>query len=117
MRSWLFVPGDSERKLAKAFGAGADIVILDLEDSVAPDRKHAARALVREALQDAPGPAAVRIIPLSSADLADDMAVVAGAPHSIVLPKSESGADVAALAHRLAVAEAEAGLRVGQTQI
>ena len=50
MRSLLFVPGDSERKIAKALGSEADVVIFDLEDAVAPDRKHAARELTAETL-------------------------------------------------------------------
>ncbi|MEO1104730.1 MAG: aldolase/citrate lyase family protein, partial [Pseudomonadota bacterium] len=53
MRSWLFVPADSEKKLAKAFTTDADIVILDLEDSIAPDRKGLARGLAREAIAEA----------------------------------------------------------------
>ena len=50
MRSLLFVPGDSERKLAKALASAADVVILDLEDSVAPERKETARRLAAECL-------------------------------------------------------------------
>ncbi|MFM5893912.1 MAG: aldolase/citrate lyase family protein, partial [Novosphingobium sp.] len=45
VRSWLFVPGDSEKKLGKAAATGADVLILDLEDSVAPENKAAARAM------------------------------------------------------------------------
>ena len=48
IRSWLFVPGDSERKLAKAAGAGADAVVIDLEDAVPDGAKHLARAQARE---------------------------------------------------------------------
>jgi citrate lyase subunit beta/citryl-CoA lyase len=55
-RSWLFVPGDSERKLAKAEGIAADVLILDLEDSVMPERKAAARSLVRDYLAERPHP-------------------------------------------------------------
>lgn len=118
MRSWLFVPGDSERKLAKAFDAGADVVILDLEDSVADGRKAAARALVREAATDAPSAVAVRINPLGGAHAAADLAaVIEVAPGFIVLPKCEAGRDVARLSAELAVLEAEAGIAEGATRI
>ena len=56
LRSFLFVPGDSERKLAKGEGVGADALILDLEDSVAPARKPLARGMVREYLDARRGP-------------------------------------------------------------
>jgi citrate lyase subunit beta/citryl-CoA lyase len=52
LRSLLFVPGDSERKFAKATGVGADALILDLEDSVAPPQKSAARGRVAELVGD-----------------------------------------------------------------
>lgn len=48
MRSWLFAPGDSDRKMSKAIASAADIALLDLEDSVAPENKAAARAMVAE---------------------------------------------------------------------
>src|SRR3546814_13165441 len=54
MRSWLFAPGDSERKMAKACASEADIVLLDLEDSVLPENKPAARELVRQFLRGRP---------------------------------------------------------------
>lgn len=118
LRSWLFVPGDSERKIARAFGAGADVVIFDLEDSVAPERKGMARVLVAEALAAAPVPAAVRINPLAGPHVADDLvAVMPGRPSIVVLPKSERGADVEHLGAMLAVHEAEAGIPDGATRI
>jgi len=118
MRSWLFVPADSERKLAKAFDTGADVVILDLEDAVASSRKVIARALAREAIGSATSPVAVRINPLTSPLAEDDLAAVMPAgPAYIVLPKSEAGRDVAALSARLSVAETEAGLEDGATRI
>ena len=118
MRSWLFVPGDSERKLARAFDAGADVVILDLEDSVADGRKAAARALVREAAEGAPSAVAVRINPLGGAHSAADLAaIMPAAPAFIVLPKSEAGRDVTRLSAELAVLEAEAGIAEGATRI
>lgn len=118
MRSHLFVPGDSERKLAKAFDAGADVVILDLEDSVSAERKAAARALVREALADAPARVAVRVNALGGGLVEADLAAVMPArPTIIVLPKAETGADVQHLSAMLAVHEAEAGIADGATQI
>ncbi|GAB5376132.1 MAG: CoA ester lyase [Acuticoccus sp.] len=118
MRSWLFVPADSERKLARAFDTGADVIILDLEDSVAEARKPVARALAREAAADAPGTVAVRINPLPGPHAAADIAaIVPAAPAFIVLPKSEAGRDVTELSARLCVAEAEAGRAEGATAI
>lgn len=98
-RSWLFVPGDSEKKIAKALGGEADAVILDLEDSVAEPNKDAARALVAEVLGEdrAGGPDIwVRINPLDSSRAEPDIAaVVPAGPKGVMLPKSESGADIA----------------------
>jgi citrate lyase subunit beta/citryl-CoA lyase len=100
MRSLLFVPADSERKIPKALAAGADVVILDLEDSVAPADKPKARRLVGEVLgRRAPGPKLfVRVNALSSGLTAEDVAAVLPArPDGVVLPKSESAADVVRL--------------------
>ena len=118
MRSFLFVPGDSEKKLAKAYDSGADVVILDLEDSVSADRKAAARGLVAEAATAAPGYVAVRVNALDTGLVDDDLAAVMGArPAMIVLPKSETGADVAHLGAKLSVAEAEEGIAEGATKV
>jgi citrate lyase subunit beta / citryl-CoA lyase len=123
-RSWLFVPGDSDRKLAKVEQCGADVVILDLEDSVAPEHKAAARGRVREFLsahaarqapQPAPNPAPklwVRINPLDSAAAEADLAaIVPAGPAGIVQPKTRSPADAIALGHRLDELEHGHGLR------
>lgn len=118
MRSWLFVPGDSERKLAKAFDAPADVVILDLEDAVAPERKETARAMVREAADGAPRRVAIRVNALDTGlTEADVAAVVPARPSLVVLPKSESGADVEHLAALLTAAEAEADVPEGEIGI
>ena len=122
MRSMLFVPGDSERKLEKGFGAEADVVIVDLEDSVAPHNKEAARAIAAAfiaARRQETGPAVyIRVNDLSTgltdADLA---ALVPARPDGIMLPKSNSGQDVQRLAAKLRVAEAEAGISDGTTRI
>ena len=104
-RSWLFVPGDSERKLAKGEHTGADVLILDIEDSVSPARKPVARAMISEYLQSEGGnvPAWVRINGLHTEWWEQDVdAVMAHGPISgIVLPKARSPADVFALAERM----------------
>ena len=105
-RSWLFVPGDSDRKLAKAEDCGADVLILDLEDSVAPEHKAAARNLVRDFLAAHAARRRsqlwVRVNPAGSADCAADLAaVVAARPDSIVQPKTRSAADVTWLGTQL----------------
>ncbi|MES2002038.1 MAG: CoA ester lyase [Pseudomonadota bacterium] len=101
-RSWLFVPADSERKIAKALGSAADAVIFDLEDSVVPAQKAAARELLRNLQPIDDGPIWwVRVNPLASDYLKDDLEVLAnGGIHGIVLPKTDSGEDVVELAHR-----------------
>jgi citrate lyase subunit beta/citryl-CoA lyase len=101
-RSWLFVPADSERKIAKALDSEADAVIFDLEDSVAPDRKKTAREILKGLAERSNGPEWwVRVNPLGSPFLKDDLKLIGSAyVHGIVLPKAESGADVTHLAHR-----------------
>jgi len=121
MRSLLFVPADSERKLEKALASGADALILDLEDSVSADAKPRAREIAAAFLR-ANGSAApslfVRVNDLRSglAD-ADLDAVMAGGPAGIMLPKCEGPDDVMALAMRLRVREADNGLEDGATRI
>ena len=101
-RSWLFVPADSERKIAKALDSEADAIIFDLEDSVAPAMKPVARDLLRNMLKRSGGPQWwVRVNPLGSEFIKDDLELIGiGDIHGIVLPKAESGADVTQLAHR-----------------
>lgn len=97
MRSLLFVPADSERKIEKALASGADVVILDLEDSVAPANKPAARAQASETLKRArSGPKVyVRVNALDSGLVSDDIAaVLPGGPDGIMQPKTETGACV-----------------------
>lgn len=101
-RSWLFVPGDSERKLAKGPSTGADILILDVEDSVSPARKPVARKMIAEYLGSAArdgAPLWVRINGLHTPYWRDDVeTAMAGAADGIVLPKPRSPADVFAVA-------------------
>ncbi|HVE02218.1 MAG TPA: CoA ester lyase [Sphingomicrobium sp.] len=101
-RSWLFVPADSEKKIAKALDSQADAVIFDLEDSVAPGQKPAARDILKNLPKRSNGPQWwVRVNPLGSEYHKDDLSLIGSAyVHGIVLPKSESGADVTQLAHR-----------------
>jgi citrate lyase subunit beta / citryl-CoA lyase len=101
-RSWLFVPADSERKIAKALESEADAIIFDLEDSVAPAQKAAARDILKNLPKQSNGPEWwVRVNPLGSEYHKDDLKLLGSAyVHGIVLPKAESGADVTQLAHR-----------------
>ena len=101
-RSWLFVPADSEKKIAKALDSAADAIIFDLEDSVAPDRKAAARDILKGLAARSGGPQWwVRINPLRSDDHRRDLDLIGIADvHGIVLPKAENGGDVLELAHR-----------------
>ena len=120
MRSLLFVPADSERKLARSLESGADALILDLEDSVAAPNRPTARRLARQFL-DAHGPDRVRryvrINPLDSGLALDDLAAtVAGRPDGILLPKCRPE-DVRTLDHYLSAFEAAAGAAVGQIRI
>ncbi len=115
-RSWLFIPGDSEKKLGKIAGCGADAVIIDLEDSVAAANKAAARAMttsyLREATSDGPQ-LWVRINPLGSSDHdADVAATVEGKPAGIVLPKAEGPDDVATLGLAIERAGGAAGIAI-----
>jgi citrate lyase subunit beta/citryl-CoA lyase len=122
MRSLLFVPGDSERKLARAADVPADVLIIDLEDSVAATGKAAARALTAEYLagldEAVRGRAWVRINDLASPEAnADLSAVMRHGPRGIVLPKCGGAAEVESLGHRLGSYEAEHELTVGATAI
>jgi len=120
MRSWLFAPGDSEKKMNKAADSEADIALFDLEDSVTLDNKPAARQMVAHMIASRADKHRlwVRVNPLSSgwteADLA---AIIPAAPGGIFLPKSESGHDVATLDAMLKDLEIEAGLTIGSTKV
>lgn len=115
LRSFLFVPGDSEKKLAKADAAGADALVLDLEDSVAPSGKAAAREMVAAFLRERPRGVRgaelwVRVNPLTSGEaLADLAAIMPAMPDGIMLPKAESPDDVARLSRLLDEHEAAFG--------
>jgi citrate lyase subunit beta/citryl-CoA lyase len=120
MRSLLFVPADSERKLARGLESGADALILDLEDSVAAANRGVARRQAREFLE-AHGPERirryVRVNPLASGLALDDLAAtVPGRPDGILLPKCVPE-DVRTLDHYLSAFEASAGVPVGAIRI
>lgn len=117
MRSFLFVPADSERKLLKAGDAGADALILDLEDAVAAAARPAARVLAREYLHSKDN-VWVRINPMDTDDAALDIdSVMSAAPAGIVLPKPRHATDAIKLAKRLTELESEHGLESGSTKI
>jgi citrate lyase subunit beta/citryl-CoA lyase len=123
MRSLLFVPGDSEKKQAKALDTKADVLILDLEDSVAPSRKPVARemtcAWLKQARTTDKRPRLyVRMNALTSPDWHADLeGVMPAAPDGIMLPKPRSGADVEHLALALSSLEDKFGIAHGTTRI
>lgn len=117
MRSWLFVPGDSEKKLGKAPDAGADVLIADLEDAVAPEAKAGARALVRDWLADGAGRWA-RINPLDGPLWRDDLAaVMPGCPAGIMVPKAAGPDQLRLLCAALDAHEAQHGIAPGTTRL
>jgi len=121
MRSFLFVPGDSERKLAKGPSSGPDGLILDLEDSVAADRKKIAREMVLAYLKSAnrSGPKLyVRVNALDTGLTLGDLAVVMqGKPDGIVFPKCVGQTDLDRLALWLDAFEAREGIEIDSTRI
>ncbi|MEO0464754.1 MAG: CoA ester lyase [Pseudomonadota bacterium] len=120
MRSWLFAPGDSERKIAKAITSEADIALLDLEDSVMPAKKPEARTLVAAALNEAADRARiwVRINPLDTPEAVLDLtAIMPAAPGGLFLPKAEGAHHVTQLHHYLTALEAAQGFTLGSTSI
>lgn len=120
-RSWLFAPGDSERKMDKATASAADIVIFDLEDAVAETEKPKARAMVAAFLQanvQARARLWVRINPIQGPHaLADLAAVMPAAPVGIMFPKPRGRADAELLDHYLTAFEAAAGSEIGATKV
>jgi citrate lyase subunit beta / citryl-CoA lyase len=120
-RSWLFAPGDSERKMDKATAGVADIVILDLEDAVADGEKPKARAMVAAFLTANAKQRArlwVRINPIQGPyALADLAAIMPGGPGGIMLPKPRGRADAELLDHYLTAFEAAAGITPGTTKV
>jgi len=117
MRSFLFVPADSERKLEKAAGVAADALILDLEDAVAAAARPEARALAAAYLEGRDN-VWVRINPIDTEDAEADLeAVMAGRPAGIVLPKPRHAHDAVRLSERIDVLESHNGIEHGATRI
>lgn len=123
MRSFLFVPADSPKKLDRAMSSGADALIVDLEDSIALDGKAAARqsaaAFVKEAIAaKSPPYILVRVNGLSTGLIDADLdAVTPARPDAIMLPKAEGGASIVHVEAKLAVREALSGLPDGHVKI
>ena len=126
MRSFLFVPGDSERKQTKALSTAADALILDLEDSVDVTQLPAARARVHELLRSRPDRSRqqlwVRVNALSSGVLLEDLAAVMadaseGGPDGIVLPKVSDPQEIEEVAHYLAALEVRGARPLGSTRL
>lgn len=126
MRSWLFVPGDSEKKLGKAVGTGADVIVVDLEDSVVPANKAMARELARnwltlhrqQVVQDRRMGRWVRINALDTREWREDLiAVLPGAPDGIMLPKAAGPEAVQQLGAELYELEGRSGVPAGSTKI
>lgn len=120
-RSWLFVPGDSERKMAKAAAGEADIVLIDLEDAVAPGAKAAARPLVHDFIKAHPAERHrlwVRVNPLDGPHTLDDLvAVMPARPGGIMLPKVHGRQDVERLDRYLEALEVANGIGQGATPV
>ncbi len=114
LRSMLFIPGDSEKKLSKGQESGADAIILDIEDAVAADRKPIARAMIVDYLaahSGKPGPELwVRINPMSEGGLDDIVAIVRGAPAGLLVPKVSHPSELADLSRMLDALERRDGV-------
>ena len=120
LRSFLFVPGDSEKKLGKGHASGADALILDLEDSVAPSRKVLARQMTADflAARPADGPRLyVRINPLDEGGVADLAGIVRPGLDGVMIPKIDGPGDVQRLGHCLDVMEQREGVAPGHVRI
>jgi len=121
MRSWLFAPGDSEKKMEKATAGSADIVIFDLEDAVAPEEKPTARREVAAFLARQPEDRSrlwVRVNPLDGPHTLTDLAaIMPGRPGGIMLPKSLGRGDVELLHHYLSALEVANGIELGATKV
>lgn len=120
-RSWLFAPGDSEKKMTKAMDGTADIVLIDLEDAVAPDQKAGARPMVHDFIKANPGQRHrlwVRINPFDGPHtLLDLAAIMPAAPGGIMLPKVYGRQEVEKLDHCMSALEVANGIEEGSTPV
>ena len=121
LRSLLFVPGDSERKFARANACGADALILDVEDSVAAPQKAAARAHVASLIAPDPERAWIFFVRINALDtglaLDDLAAVVKPGLDALLIPKANGAADVERIGHYLDALEAKAGMPPGSVRL
>ncbi|MDX5361908.1 MAG: CoA ester lyase [Alphaproteobacteria bacterium] len=121
MRSFLFVPGDSEKKLGKAMGTGADALIVDMEDSVALSRKDAAREITPAFVAENRGKGVALYVRVNAFDTGmiyrDLAAVMAAKPDGIMLPKAVGQGDIDTLSIALSALEAREGTEEGTTRI
>lgn len=123
IRSFLFIPGDSEKKFGKVDGTPADAFIFDLEDAVAPARKPIAREMTPAFIKDRPkakrnGQMWVRVNPLDTPWTLEDLAaIVPAAPDGIMLPKVNGPEDVRQVSNYLSALETQAGIEVGSIRI
>ncbi len=120
-RSWLFAPGDSEKKMQKATASDADVVLIDLEDAVTEAEKPRAREMVAAFLKTQANDSSrlwVRINPLRGPHALTDLAaVMPGRPGGIMLPKSRGPEDLIELNHYLLAFEAVDGIEAGSTRV
>ncbi len=121
MRSWLFAPGDSARKMEKCTASAADIALFDLEDAVTVEEKPKARTMVREFLQSQDSGLErlwVRVNPIDGPHLLDDLAaIMPGKPGGIMLPKARGRDDVELLDNYLSAFEAAFDIEQGATKV
>ncbi|MFK4794028.1 HpcH/HpaI aldolase/citrate lyase family protein [Sphingobium sp. ZW T5_29] len=123
IRSFLFIPGDSEKKLGKVDGVAADAFILDLEDAVAAARKPVAREMVPAFIKERPRAGRksqlwVRVNPLDTPWTLEDLAaIVPAAPDGIMLPKVNGPEDVVQVSHYLSALETASGIEPGSIRI
>lgn len=120
-RSWLFAPGDSEKKMVKAAASAADVALIDLEDAVTDAEKPKARTMVADFLKSQPEDRSrlwVRINPLQGPHALTDLAaVMPGRPGGIMVPKTRGGADLVVLDHYLSALEVANGIEPGTTKV
>lgn len=121
IRSWLFAPGDSERKMAKAAAGEADVVVFDLEDAVTTEQKPLARQLVHDFLRantDRPERLWVRVNPLDGPHTLSDLAaIMPGRPGGLMLPKVYGRTDVETFHRYVEALEVAHGIEQGATPV
>ncbi|POP52851.1 HpcH/HpaI aldolase/citrate lyase family protein [Zhongshania marina] len=121
-RSFLFAPGDSDRKIEKAIATNADAIILDLEDAVVAENRPTARTMVRNVLQNIgptmPGRLWVRVNPVCTDDCLSDLAAITcDGLAGVMVPKPDSAADIDTVSAYLAALERKEGLASGTVKI